>query len=137
MKKYASIDDIANNERFPFTKGQLRHHVAKRHENGLATSIRKIGRRIYIREDLLDIWMDSHIEETPIQKGVKMMDIKLEDLEFTSRTYNCLKALDVKTFEDLINLTKSDLMKTRNMGKKSLEEIEEKVLLNGYSLKEE
>ena len=134
MKKYVSIDDIVNNDRYPFTKGQLSNHVTNRHSNGLATSIRKIGKRIYIREDLFEEWMESHVEEGITEPPP--LDVKLEDLEFTPRTHNCLKGLNVKDLEDILNLTKIDLMKTRNMGKKSIEEIEEKVFSMGFNLKE-
>jgi len=136
MKKYMSIDDVANDPKYPFSKGQVRHLVAKRKINGLATSIRKIGRRVYIREDLLDIWMDSHIEESSIQIEVKKMDIKIEDLDLSIRAQNCLNTLNIKTLNDIMEKTKEELLECKSMGKKTLNEIIDKVMSMGFNIKE-
>jgi hypothetical protein len=56
--KYLSIKQILENDRFPFTNGQLRFYLNKRHLNGLDKAIRKIGKRIYIREDYLYEWIE-------------------------------------------------------------------------------
>ncbi len=61
---YLSIDDITENEKYPFTIGQMRMLLLNRNKNGLAVAVRKIGKRLYVRSDLFDSWIDSHNEVT-------------------------------------------------------------------------
>lgn len=137
MKKYVSIKDIVNDEKYPFSLGQLRALITKRHLNGLATSIRKIGRRIYIREDLFDEWFDSHIDshiDRPLDKKEVDMNAKLEALNFSVRTKNSLAKSKIKTLEDLAKTSKEELKNIPGMGTKCLEEIEEKLGFLGLHL---
>jgi len=60
---------------------------------------------------------------------------KLIDCDFSIRALNCLKAADIHTVFDLISLSKNDLMKFRNFGKKSLTELEEYLQLNNLQFK--
>jgi len=130
MKKYVSIKDIVNDEKYPFSMGQLRAFVTNRHKNGLATSIRKIGRRIYIREDLFDQWVDSHFETIND-------NIKLEDLEFSIRVINGFKVANITSLNKLLETSKYELSAIPHMGKRSIEEIEDKLVAYGYHLKED
>jgi DNA-directed RNA polymerase subunit alpha len=57
----------------------------------------------------------------------KLLKTPLNDLDLSVRAYNCLKAADVKTLGDLVQLEISDMMKFRNFGKKSLAELEQLV----------
>lgn len=57
--QYLSIKQIANSERYPFTMGQIRHYLIMRHRNGLDAAIRKIGKRLYLRKDLFEQWIES------------------------------------------------------------------------------
>lgn len=61
--KYATINDVAENPDYPFTKGQLRAFLMERHQNGLDRALRKIGKCLYIRIDLFDEWIESHTDE--------------------------------------------------------------------------
>lgn len=54
--------------------------------------------------------------------------MKLEDLDFTVRTYNCLRRAGIETVEQLQGLRMLDLLRIRNLGRRSLEEIEEKMI---------
>ena len=56
---YASVEQVLNNSKYPFTKGQIHHFLNNRHKNGLKEAVRKIGKRIYFRLDLLDSWIES------------------------------------------------------------------------------
>ncbi|MDR1220176.1 MAG: DNA-directed RNA polymerase subunit alpha [Treponema sp.] len=56
-----------------------------------------------------------------------ILDTKIEELELSVRSYNCLKGADIKTIGELIQKTEDDLNKARNFGKKSLQEIVEKL----------
>ena len=62
-------------------------------------------------------------------------DARIEELDFSVRTYNCLKKADVLTIGELVQLTEADLMNVRNFGKKSLGEVKEKLLQLGLSLR--
>lgn len=57
--KYLSIKEIADGGMYPFTIGQMRHYLTCRHKNGLERAIRKIGKRIYVRQDLFEAWIES------------------------------------------------------------------------------
>lgn len=59
---YLSIDDVVKDERFPFTKGMIRAFMMNRENNGLAKATRKIGKRIYLRDDLLIEWIESYTD---------------------------------------------------------------------------
>lgn len=57
--QYLSIKQIAESSQYPFSLGQMRHYLSMRHINGLETAIRKIGKRLYLRKDLFDAWIES------------------------------------------------------------------------------
>ena len=57
---YVTVDQIVENPNYPFTKGQLRALLLSRNENGLDKCVRKIGKRLYIRKDLFDEWIEQH-----------------------------------------------------------------------------
>lgn len=57
-QKYLSVSDIVNGEEYPFTLGQMRHYLAMRHKNGLTVAVRKIGKRLYLHQDLFETWIE-------------------------------------------------------------------------------
>ena len=59
-KKYLTFEELANLDTHPFTAGQLRAFLVKRKENGFDKCVRKIGKRIYIREDLFYEWIECY-----------------------------------------------------------------------------
>lgn len=63
-------------------------------------------------------------EET---KKEKVLEMTIEELDLSVRSYNCLKRAGINTVEDLTNRTEEDMMKVRNLGKKSLEEVLQKL----------
>jgi len=64
-------------------------------------------------------------------------DMKIEELDFTVRSYNCLKKAGVNTISDLTSMTYVELLKIKNLGRKSLNEIIDKMKELGYDLSEE
>lgn len=58
--KYLDIDGICKN--YPFTKGQMRNFLMTRDANGLDKCVLKIGKRLFFKIDLFEIWMDGHLE---------------------------------------------------------------------------
>lgn len=67
----------------------------------------------------------------------KVMSLSIDELELSVRSYNCLKRANINTVEDLINKTPSDMMKVRNLGKKSLDEVLKKLEDMGLGLKKD
>lgn len=76
------------------------------------------------------------IEKTEDPK-VKALETTIEDLDFSVRAYNCLKRAGIHTLQDLVNKSENDMMKIRNLGKKSLKEVLDKVRDLGLILREE
>lgn len=72
--------------------------------------------------------------EDPKQKA---LETSIEDLDFSVRAYNCLKRAGIHTLQDLVNKTENDMMKIRNLGKKSLKEVLDKIKELELSLKDE
>ncbi len=76
------------------------------------------------------------IEKTEDPK-VKALETSIEDLDFSVRAYNCLKRAGIHTLQDLVNKSENDMMKIRNLGKKSLKEVLDKVKELGLVLRDE
>lgn len=73
-------------------------------------------------------------KEDPKQKA---LETAIEDLDFSVRAYNCLKRAGIHTLQDLVSKSDSDIMKIRNLGKKSLKEVLDKVKELDLTLKDE
>ena len=64
----------------------------------------------------------------------KVIEMTIEELDLSVRSFNCLKRANINNVEDLISRTGEDMMKVRNMGRKSLEEVQNKLAMMGLSL---
>ncbi len=64
----------------------------------------------------------------------KVLEMTIEELDLSVRSFNCLKRANINNVEDLISRTGEDMMKVRNMGRKSLEEVQNKLSMMGLSL---
>ena len=69
--------------------------------------------------------------------GSKILDLTIEELDLSVRSFNCLKRANINTVEDLISKTEDEMMKVRNLGRKSLEEVINKLAMMGLSLASE
>ena len=67
----------------------------------------------------------------------KVLEMSIEELDLSVRSFNCLKRAGINTVEDIISHTDEDMMKVRNLGRKSLEEVISKIESLGLSLKKE
>ena len=67
----------------------------------------------------------------------KMLDLTIEELDLSVRSFNCLKRANINTVADLIAKTEEDMMRVRNMGRKSLEEVQNKLAMMNLSLASE
>ncbi len=98
-----------------------------------------------IMNDLLTLFVDLSeeaknteiVKEKEESKKEKVLEMTIEDLELSVRSYNCLKRASINTVEDLANHSEEDMMKVRNLGRKSLDEVKNKLHSLGLALKEE
>jgi DNA-directed RNA polymerase subunit alpha len=73
------------------------------------------------------------VEKVEAQRD-KVLEMTIEELDLSVRSFNCLKRANINTVEDLINKTQEEMIKVRNLGRKSLEEVEHKLAMMGLSL---
>ena len=76
------------------------------------------------------------VEKTEQQRD-KVLEMTIEELDLSVRSFNCLKRANINTVEDLISKTQDEMIKVRNLGRKSLEEVEHKLAQMGLSLADE
>ncbi len=69
--------------------------------------------------------------------NVKILETSIDDLDFSVRAYNCLKRANILTLRDLVEKSENEMMKIRNLGKKSLKEVMDKVKDMGLSFRDE
>ena len=67
----------------------------------------------------------------------KVLEMTIEELDLSVRSFNCLKRAGINTVEDLISKSEDDMMKVRNLGRKSLEEVIQKLESLGFGLRDE
>lgn len=98
-----------------------------------------------VMNDLLVLFVDLSEEgrnaeiivEKEESKKEKVLEMIIEELDLSVRSYNCLKRAAINTVEDLIGKSEEDMMKVRNLGRKSLEEVIHKLNELGLALREE
>ena len=78
---------------------------------------------------------ESIMAEKGTTEREKVLDMTIEDLDLSVRSFNCLKRAGINTVEDLTNKPEEDMMKVRNLGRKSLEEVIAKLASFGFSLR--
>lgn len=90
---------------------------------------------------MLFIDLTEHVNDVEIMvekeedKKEKVLEMTIEELDLSVRSYNCLKRAGINTVDELIQKTEEDMMKVRNLGKKSLEEVQQKLAVLNLSLK--
>ena len=98
------------------------------------TPILDIGSKLEeYREELDEESIEAEETENVDEKDISSM--KIDELDFTVRSYNCLKKAGIETLGALAKLTIQDLLKIKNLGRKSLTEIDEKLKEHGYDIK--
>ena len=76
------------------------------------------------------------VEKEEDQKE-KVLEMTIEELDLSVRSYNCLKRAGINTVQELTNKTEEDMMKVRNLGRKSLEEVKDKLEELGLGLRKD
>ena len=102
----------------------------------LSMAARILNEHLELFIDLSDIAKNMSImSQKELSEKDKMLETPIEDLEFSVRSYNCLKRAGIHTVADILSRTEHDMMKVRNLGKKSLDEVVAKVASLGLSFK--
>ena len=102
----------------------------------LSMAARILNEHLELFIDLSDIAKNMSImSQKELSEKDKMLETPIEDLEFSVRSYNCLKRAGIHTVADILSRTEHDMMKVRNLGKKSLDEVVAKVNSLGLSFK--
>ena len=96
---------------------------------------RKLGRATANRMAMLRAMVTFLLENGKIETTV--LSMLIEELEFSVRSLNCLKRAGINTVEELIAHTEDDMMKIRNLGRKSLEEVISKLASLGLALSDD
>ncbi|MFB0971717.1 MAG: DNA-directed RNA polymerase subunit alpha [Neofamilia sp.] len=102
-----------------------------------------LAAKVLIEHLDLFVNMTEHVNEVEImvekeeEDKEKVLEMTVEELDLSVRSYNCLKRAGINTVEELIDKTESEMMKVRNLGKKSLTEVKVKLAELDLSLKEE
>ena len=113
--------------------------------NGTITASEAVSLAAKVLNEHLKLFIDmsdkaqreEFLVERPEVKRDKVLEMTIEELDLSVRSFNCLKRAGIDTVEDLINKTEDDMIKVRNLGRKSLEEVIQKLASLGLSLKKE
>ena len=115
-----------------WTDGSLKAHEAL----SLAAKVMVGHLELFI--DLSEVAKNTQVmNEKEESKKVIVLEMTIEDLELSVRSFNCLKRANISTVEDLINKSETDMMKVRNLGKKSLDEVTAKLHSLGLGFAQE
>ena len=113
--------------------------------NGTITAKEAISFGAKILNEHLNLFVDLSDEAKNVEimvereetKKEKVLEMTIEELDMSVRSFNCLKRAGIDTVEDLTNRTEEDMIKVRNLGKKSLEEVIQKLHSLGLELRKE
>ena len=111
--------------------------------NGTITAKKAISLGAKILNEHLNLFVElsdeakseSIMVEREETKKEKVLEMTIEELDLSVRSFNCLKRADIHTVEDLINKTEDEMIKVRNLGKKSLDEVHQKLASLGLGFK--
>ena len=79
--------------------------------------------------------MDNVLKEGGVEQITKGQQMMIEDLDLSVRSYNCLKRAGIQTVDELTQKTEDEMMRVRNLGKKSLKEVKDKLTELGLGFK--
>lgn len=109
--------------------------------NGTSTPHEVISLSAKIINDLLGLFIglvddmaERNLLKQDDEKQTKVLEMAIDDLDLSVRSYNCLKRAGINTVQDLIQMSEEDMLKVRNLGKKSLDEVMKKIHELGFEL---
>ncbi|MBQ6595291.1 MAG: DNA-directed RNA polymerase subunit alpha [Clostridia bacterium] len=110
--------------------------------NGSITPKEALASAAQIIANNMRLFIDLTVSVVPVDFNVpqndtkeKVLEMTIEELDLSVRAFNCLKRAGINTVAELVQRNQEDMMKVRNLGKKSLEEVEQKLIALGLSLK--
>ena len=111
--------------------------------NGVIEPYQALSMAAKILNEHLEMFIDlseiaktmSIMSQKELSMKDKLLETAIEDLDFSVRSYNCLKRAGIHTVADIVNKSEQDMIKVRNLGKKSLEEVIKKVADLGLEFK--
>ena len=107
-------------------------------EDALGLSARILMEHLGLFTDLTEVAKSAEVmKETETASDDRMLDRTIEELDLSVRSYNCLKRAGINTVFDLTEKTEPEMMKVRNLGRKSLEEVKVKLAELGLGLKKD
>lgn len=105
-------------------------------EDAVSLGAKILNEHLNLFVNLSDAAMNTEIMvQKEEDEKTEVLEKSIEDLDFSVRSYNCLKRASINTVGDLANKTEEDMMKVRNLGRKSLEEVKQKMEELGVSFK--
>ena len=111
---------------------------ADRAEEALSQAANLLGEHLKL---FIDLSEEAGLAEVLVEKDEKgkekILEMTIEDLDLSVRSFNCLKRAGINTVDDLINKSEEEMMKVRNLGKKSFDEVKEKLQSLGFDLSSE
>ncbi len=105
--------------------------------NGSITPDEALSISAQIMQDQLDLFIDFNTEEKPVAAApVSEWDVPVETLNLSVRSFNCLKRAGISKVSELLDMSEDEIIKMRNFGKKSLDEIKQVLEERGLSLRQ-
>ncbi len=128
---------VGHNENFDKLNMYVYTNGAMTPEEAMALSAKILTEHLNIISDLNNISdLSGVMAEKKIDVITKTLETPIEEIEFSVRTYNCLKRANINTVQDLIDKREAEVTKIRNLGKKSLKEVLDKVSEMGLKFHE-
>ena len=103
-------------------------------EEAISGAAKILSEHLSLFVSLTDQVMPVSMVQPEDDKKEKVLEMTIEELDLSVRSFNCLKRANINTVEDLISKTEDEMMKVRNLGRKSLEEVINKLAMMGLSL---
>ncbi len=104
-------------------------------EEAISGAAKILSEHLSLFVSLTDQVIPVSIVEPEDDRKEKVLEMTIEDLDLSVRAYNCLKRANINTVAELVTRNQEDMMKVRNLGRKSLEEVEQKLQLLGLGLR--
>ena len=108
-----------------------------------ASELVSLSGKLLVEHINLFVELCEHISNSEIliakeeDKQVKLMELPIEEMDLSVRSYNCLKRAGINSVEDLVKKSRADMLKVKNLGIKSIEEVIQKVESLGLSLRKD
>ncbi|MDR1781910.1 MAG: DNA-directed RNA polymerase subunit alpha [Bacilli bacterium] len=129
---------IGEDEKYDRLTIEITTNGSKTCQEVLALAAKILVEHFNLFVELNDMAINARIMSDELEDDTnKILELPIEDLDLSVRSYNCLKRANIQTVDELIGRSEADMNKIRNLGKKSLKEIKEKIIELGLSYREE